>query len=190
MSKPLFNVKVAMLVAGGFTQQDFTTMQRALLDVGANVRIVSSDNGIVNGWDGAGWGHNFAVDAHISKALGSDFNMLIIPGGQKSMDKLKLSAHTKRFVGHFFAANKPVVAMNEGVAALVAAEVIQGRTVNGADALADFGMENGAIWSDDCPTVDGNLVSGACDDESRATFVAEVVEMLIDAATAKIAQAA
>ena len=189
MSKPLFNVKVAMLVAGGFNQQDMTQAQRALLDAGANVRIVSPDNGLVNGWDGQGWGHNFAVDSHLSKALGADFGILVIPGGQRSLDKLKLTAHAKRFIGSFFAANKPVVVMNEGVIALTVAETIQGRTVNGPEALADFAMQHGAIWTDECPAVDNNLMSGECTDETRAAFVSEMVEFL-SAGTAKVAQAA
>lgn len=178
MSKPLFNVKVAMLVASGFNQHDMTQAQRALLDAGANVRIISPDNGLVNGWEGTSWGHNFAVDSHISKALGADFGILVIPGGQRSVDKLKLTAHTKRFVSSFFAANKPVVVMNEGVAALCAAEVIQGRTVNGPEVLADFCMQHGAIWSDDFACEDRNLISGECTNEDRGEFIAEMVTFL------------
>lgn len=189
MSKPLFNVKVAMLVASGFNQQDMTQAQRALLDAGANVRIISPDNGLVNGWEGATWGHNFAVDSHISKALGADFGILVIPGGQRSVDKLKLTAHTKRFVGSFFAANKPVVVMNEGVAALCAAEVIQARTVNGPEALADFCMDHGAIWSDDFPCEDKNMISGECTDENRAEFIGDMVAFLTES-TDKVAKAA
>ncbi|MBU0859388.1 MAG: DJ-1/PfpI family protein [Alphaproteobacteria bacterium] len=190
MSKPLFNVKVALLVASGFNQPDMVAVQRALLDAGANVRIVSPDNGLVNGWEGASWGHNFAVDSHLSKALGADFGVLVVPGGQRSADKLKLTAHTKRFVSSFFAANKPVVVMNEGVSALTVAETIQGRTVNGPEALADFAMQYGAIWSDDFPCVDGNLISGECTDETRAEFVTEMVEFVVAAVNVKMAQAA
>lgn len=190
MSKPLFNVKVAILVASGFNQPDMVAAQRALLDAGANVRIVSPDNGLVNGWEGASWGHNFAVDSHLSKALGADFGMLVVPGGQRSMDKLKLTAHTKRFVGSFFAANKPVVVMNEGVSVLAAAETIQGRTVNGPEALADFAMQHGAIWTDECPHVDANLYSGECTDETRASFIAGMMAFVTEFGAAKVAQAA
>lgn len=189
MSKPLFNVKVALLVASGFNQQDMTQAQCALLEAGANVRIVSSDNGLVNGWDGTGWGHNFAVDAHLPKALGADFGILVVPGGQRSIDKLKLTAHTKRFVGSFFAAKKPVVVMNEGVWALAVAETIQGRTVTGPEAVADLCMQHGAIWTDENPVVDGNLISGECDNETRAAFIAEMIAFL-GADAGKIAQAA
>jgi protease I len=178
MSKPLNNVKVAILVAGGFNQPDMTQAQRALLDAGATVQIVSPDNGLVNGWEGKNWGHNFTVDAHLPKSLGADYNMLVVPGGQRSMDKLKLSAHTKRFVGSFFAAAKPVICMNEGVVALAIAEVIQGRTVNGTEAMAEFAMEHGAIWTDECPAFDENLYSGECDDETRATFIASMIEFM------------
>jgi protease I len=188
MSKPLFNVKVAMLVASGFTQNDMIAAQRALLDAGANVRIVSPDNGLVNGWEGASWGHHFAVDNPLAKALGADFSMVIIPGGQRSIDKLKLTAHTKRFVGSFIAAGKPVVMMNEGVGALIVAEAIQGRTVGGPEAMADTAMSHGAIWSDDLPCFDKNLMSGECTEETRGAFLAEMIDFM--SGSAKMAQAA
>lgn len=188
MSKPLFNVKVAMLVASGFTQNDMIAAQRALLDAGANVRFVSPDNGLVNGWEGAGWGHHFAVDNQLGKALGADFSIVVIPGGQRSIEKLKLTAHTKRFVGSFIAAGKPVVMMNEGINALIAAEAIQGRTVGGPEALADNAMAHGAIWSDDFPCFDNNIMSGECTDETRGEFMAQMVDFL--SASAKMPQAA
>lgn len=108
MSKPLSGVKVAILVANGFEEADMTATQRAMVAAGANARIVSPEPGLVNSWTGQAWGHHFAIDAALNSALGADFSMLVIPGGQRSIDKLKLTAHTKRFIGSFMAAQKPV----------------------------------------------------------------------------------
>ncbi len=94
-SKPLLGTKIALLVSNGFNEQDLTVVQRALLDAGANMRIVSAEQGLVHSWNGEGWGHHYAIDSPLGSALGADFSMLVIPGGTAGMDKLKLTAHTK-----------------------------------------------------------------------------------------------
>lgn len=126
--KSLTGQKIAILAANGFDEADMIAAQRALVAAGATMRLVSSDNGLVNGWDGKGWGHNFPVDAALNTALGVDFDGLIIVGGQRSFDKLKMTAHTKRFIGSFMLAQKPIVAF--GDAANVLMEAGQGEADN------------------------------------------------------------
>lgn len=109
MSKSLSSAKIAILAANGFSQQDFTETQKMLTAAGASLKVISPDQGLVNGWEGASWGHHFAVDQVLSTALGADFDMLVVPGGQRSLDKLQTTAHTRRFLNSFMAANKPVV---------------------------------------------------------------------------------
>lgn len=115
MSKPLSGVKIAILSANGFNQQDLTETQKIMNAAGASLKIISPDQGLVNGWEGQGWGHHFAVDQVLSTALGADFTMLIVPGGSRSMEKLKMTAHTKRFLNSFMNAKKPVAMFNDAV---------------------------------------------------------------------------
>ncbi len=118
MSKTLHGIKIAILVANGFNQQDFTAAQKALGSEGASLKLVSPDQGLVNGWEGSGWGHHFPVDQQLATALGADFDMLVVPGGQRSMDKLKTTAHTKRFVNSFMVSDKKVFLFGDAVALL------------------------------------------------------------------------
>lgn len=137
MSKPLSGVKIAILVANGFEEADMTATQRAMVAAGANARIVSSEPGLVNSWTGQAWGHHFAIDAALNNALGADFAMLVIPGGQRSADKLKLTAHTKRFIGSFMAAQKPVAIWGS------AAQIMEhaGADINAANVIAGEGAD-------------------------------------------------
>ncbi len=132
--KTLLGNKVAILAANGFDEADMIAAQRALAAAGATVRLVSSDNGLVNGWDGKGWGHNFPVDAALNTALGVDYDGLVIIGGQRSYDKLKLTAHTKRFIGSFMTAQKPVVAMGDAAEVLIEADQRHAENVFKAEA--------------------------------------------------------
>lgn len=118
MSKFLTGTKIAILAANGFEQHDFTQSQRALLAAGATVKVICPDQGLVNGWEGNSWGHHFAVDQTLSTALGADFDMLVVPGGERSLNKLKTTAHTKRFIGSVMNAGKPIVMYNDAATLL------------------------------------------------------------------------
>jgi protease I len=131
--KPLARRRAAILVANGFMESDMTAVQRALAGAGAIVRTVSTENGLVNSWQGTGWGYNFAVDVPLSKALAAEYDILVVPSGARSMDKLKLTAHTKRFIGGFLAAGKPALLLGESVALLAYFNMAEGREIASPD---------------------------------------------------------
>ena len=47
---------IAIMVASGFDETGFIAIQRAMMSVGATLRIVSREAGFTNAWNGAGWG--------------------------------------------------------------------------------------------------------------------------------------
>ena len=53
MMKPLTGTKIAILVANGFDEENFLAAQKAVLEMGATVRLISSNQGLVNGWGDA-----------------------------------------------------------------------------------------------------------------------------------------
>jgi protease I len=180
MTKALLGQKLAVLVANGFCEKDLTEMQRALLKTGANVRIIGMDQGLVNSWNENGWGLNFAADQMLSEALGANFSMLVIPGGQRSVDKLKLTAHTRRFIGSFIDARKPVVAFDQAVDLVAFAQRITGRTVTGPENAKDEITAAGGTWAEEAFVIDGNLMTGGEATGSRAQFVAAAIEFLTE----------
>ena len=183
MSKALTGIKIAILVANGYSERDMTDMQRALIEAGASAKIVSPENGLVNGWTGAGWGHHFAVEASLSTALGVDYDMVAIPGGQRSHDKLKMTAHTKRFVSSAMNSKKPVALFGDALNVMISSETVRG---NGFAGPAKFEAEitaAGGSWCQDMPCVSGNVISGDVTDENRKEFIASVMDFFIAHAT-------
>lgn len=75
MHKPLAGKNVAVLVASGFEEIQMTDAQKALLALGATVKLIGPES-LANGWHGDSWGHYFPVDAQISTTLSADFDML------------------------------------------------------------------------------------------------------------------
>ncbi len=108
--------KVMLLVANGFAQMDFITLQREMNSLKADMTVVSSEKNLVNGFNGAEWGLTFPVDQQIDTVLGSDFDAIIIVGGPQSVKRLQDNAHSARILEAFAEADKPVILLNEAKA--------------------------------------------------------------------------
>ncbi len=180
MSKPLLGKKIAVLVANGFAERDLTHTQRKLSGTGANIRIISMDHGLVNSWTSEGWGLHFAADQVLSQALAADFDILVIPGGHRSIEKLALTAHTRRFLGGFVDTDKPVVLFNEAVSLMVFANRAEGRKLAGPLTYTTAITEAGGDYTDEPSVISGQVLSGNCTKETRTEFVESVYAFLMD----------
>ncbi len=176
MQKPLAGMKAAILVANGFNENEMTMFQRGMMEAGAYPKIISVENGLANGWQGNGWGHYFAVDCQLSDALAADFDILIIPGGQRSLDKLKLTAHTRRFIGGFMAAHKPIMSTGDAVNLLSMTGLVSGYLVTGPEACKEIATAAGAAWSENSPVISESLITAQTTPEN----LKELVETLIN----------
>ncbi|MCD8570795.1 MAG: DJ-1/PfpI family protein [Alphaproteobacteria bacterium] len=117
------------------------------------------DHGLVNSWTGTAWGHHFAADCVLSTALAADFSMLLIPGGRRSVEKLKLTAHTQRFINGFLNAGKPLALMGDAVELLFANETARGRRVCGPDHAEQSAHAAGLVWENQALLADENLLT-------------------------------
>ncbi len=186
--KPLLGLKTAILAANGFHEADLTAAQRALAQAGANMRIVSVEQGLVNSWSGGGWGHHFAVDTSLNTALASDYAFLIIPGGAKSVEKLKLTAHTRRFINSFLAAGKPVAVFDDALRIMIYTDNVKGYTLSGPPDLKEMALMAGASWADQAICLDKALLTGLTfEDSCRRSFVEKMMDFFISSARMEIA---
>ncbi|MEJ0062975.1 MAG: DJ-1/PfpI family protein [Alphaproteobacteria bacterium] len=177
---------VLILVASGVDEVQLTEMQRALIKVGAKFRVVAPEQGLVNGWHDNAWGHYFPVDQTVGEALGSDFDILVLPGGERSAHKLKQNLHTRRIINHFLDANKPISAIGEGVGLLALGTRCGGRTVSALPALAaDLAAAQISVAADETIAIDGNLLT------AQGPAAVAWIAMLIERMTApEVRQAA
>ena len=170
---------IAILIANGFNESEFIEMQKKMREMNISMKIVSANQGLVNGWDGQGWGHNYAVDAQINTALGADYDAVVIPGGSRSHDKLKMTAHTKRFIGSMMMAEKPVMVMGDAVNLMAETELLDGRTVTGPTESRQMATSAAAMWADETVCVDNNMMTGMWSDE-YATVMQEMIKNMND----------
>ncbi|MDE1900197.1 MAG: DJ-1/PfpI family protein [Alphaproteobacteria bacterium] len=159
MSSTLVGKSIAILAANGFDENNMTEIQRAITALKGKFKTVAPENGVMNGWQTDHWGHYFPVDAQIGEALGSDYDILIIPGGERAVTKLKTNLHTRRIVNHFLEAGKPIAAIGAGVALLALSPKIAGVAVAApAECQAEL-TAAGAVIGGDALEVSGQILT-------------------------------
>ncbi len=104
---------IAILIANGFNEKELVAIQKGLRPQNMVAKMVSSENGVVNGWADQSWGCFFPVDVSLSEALASDFAGLIVMGGDKSIQRLAKTAHTQRFIQSFIRSEKPILSLDD-----------------------------------------------------------------------------
>ena len=109
---------VATMVASGFDETNFITIQRAMLEAGAKLKIVARETGLTNAWNGTGWGMSYPADVTLSTALAIDYDGLIIPAGKRHIDTLENEAHAKRVLRAFLREDMPVLLQGDATAML------------------------------------------------------------------------
>lgn len=181
MDKPLTGKTVAVLVANGFEELQMTEPQRALINAGAVVKIVSPENSLVNGWLDTAWGHYFPIDVSLSEMLAADYDALLIPGGVRGFNKLANNPHTNRVLRGMVDGGKAMGLLGHSISLLARAERAAGATVIAMDDhVADLTTAGATIATAEGDlVVEGKLLTAL--DTVDPTMLAEEVLKLVSA---------
>lgn len=181
MTKTPQSPAIVLLVANGFDENHMTEIQRTLVKSKIGFTVVAPEQGLVNGWQDNAWGHYFPVDSQIGSIMGSDFDALILIGGERGVEKLKANLHTRRLVNHFLDAEKPIAAIGAGVSLLLLSPKSSNKTVSAQPEMAQSIQDAGLIFSDEPQFVDGNLLTSNGTDVSswaeQALSIIETIEL-------------
>lgn len=159
MSTNLKGKKIAILVADGFEQIELTGPKEALEAAGAEIEIVSPAEGEVQGWNHDEKADLFPVDMPLNLARSDDYDALVLPGGVRNPDQLRMSTRAVEFVDGFFATGKPVAAICHAPWLLIETEVIKGRNITSWPSLKSDLINAGAHWVDRQVVVDNGLIT-------------------------------
>jgi len=102
---------------------------------------------------------NIFEDENIRKQYLNEYDVVLIPGGVKSLEKLRQEQGVLKFIQEWNAANKTIFSICNGAQLLISAKILQGRTISGYYSI-DTDIENaGATYSRGPVVVDGNIIS-------------------------------
>ncbi|WP_334129409.1 DJ-1/PfpI family protein [Sneathiella sp.] len=168
---------VAILVANGFEESHMTTLHKALVQIGADVKIVSPEKGVVNSWHGNGWGHFFPSNAQLEISMSHHFDAVVIPGGSRHVSRLISDPQTARFMRGFMEDNKPVALVDDATRILAEADLLKGRSVVASDEVREILAEKDVRLVDAELHVDDMLVTAlAADDALVTNFAGNIVK--------------
>jgi protease I len=156
---PLTGVRVAILVDDGFEQVELTSPRDALHAAGATTIIVSPRSPSVCGWNGEEKDESTRVDVTIADAKPTEFDALLIPGGVRSADALRVSNKAVLFVHGMQIARKPIAAICHAPWILIETGYVRGRTVTSWPSLRSDLINAGAAWEDRPVVTDELLVT-------------------------------
>ncbi|HEV7300706.1 MAG TPA: type 1 glutamine amidotransferase domain-containing protein [Tepidisphaeraceae bacterium] len=179
MPGELSTKRVAILVADGFEQIELTEPRKALEEAGAHTELISPARDMVQGMNHDEKGDAFDVDLPLSKADADDYDALLLPGGVKNPDTLRMNQKAVDFVRAFFDAGKPVAAICHGPWTLVEADVVRGRKLTSYPSLKTDLRNAGADWVDEEVVTDNGLVTSRKPDDIPA-FNRKMIEEIAE----------
>lgn len=175
----LNNKKVAILVADGFEESEFTEPKKAVEEAGALAHVVSLESGTIKSWDKTDWGSDFKVDKTINEVSAADYDGLILPGGVINPDKLRRNEKAVAFVKEFMQSEKAVAAICHGPWLLAEADVLKGRKLTSFFSIKTDLKNAGATWLDQEVVMDINLTTSRNPDD-LPVFCEKLVEKLAE----------
>jgi protease I len=175
MSGELNGKQVAVLAADGVEQVELDQPWQALVDAGAEPRLVSLEPGTITAFQHIDKGDPKTVDVALADADPGSFDALLLPGGVVNGDFVRADAAAVAFVKAFFDAGKPVAAICHAPWVLAEADVVRGRRMTSWPSLRTDLRNAGAEWVDEEVVVDGNLTTSRNPDDLPA-FGKAIVE--------------
>ena len=175
MADELTGKRIAFLATDGFEQVELTVAWKAVEDAGGEPELLSLERGEIQGVNGMDKADTFPVDRPVAEADAEEYDGLVLPGGVKNPDTLRMHEDAVRFVRAFFEQGKPVGAICHGPWTLVEADVVRGRTVTSYPSIRTDIRNADGDWVDEEVVVDAGLVTSRNPGDLPA-FNAKIVE--------------
>jgi protease I len=158
-TESLKGCKVAFLAADGVQQDELNQPWEAVKAAGSDPYLISIRSGDITSTVNGKEGRTFRVDALTSEANANYYDALVIPGGLKSPDTLRIDADAVMFVRGFMEHDKPVAAICHGPWLLIEADAVRGRTLTSYPSLQTDIRNAGGFWVNRQVNVDQKLIT-------------------------------
>ena len=93
--------------------------------------------------------------------IASDYDILVLPGGVKAMEKVRQNQDIINFITDFNSTNKTIACICSGAQLLISAKIVKGRKISGYYSMKDDLINAGAKYTDLPAVIDDNIITTA-----------------------------
>lgn len=167
--------RILILATDGYERSELRVPLEELKKHGAAVTIASLEKRPIKSWDKKDWGDTVDVDLAVADVTTTDFDALVLPGGQINPDLLRKDETAMRAVRDFLASGKVVAAICHAPWLLIEADALRGRKATSYPSIKTDVINAGADWRDEKVVTDQGIITSRSPEDLDA-FVAKIVE--------------
>ena len=108
----------------------------------------------------------------------ADYDVLVLPGGVKAMEKVRQNRDIIKFIFDFDKEKKIIACICSGAQLLISAKVVKGRKIAGYYSMKDDLINAGATYTDLPAVIDDNIITTA-HYKDMGPWMKEVIKKLI-----------
>jgi protease I len=172
--------RVLIIATDGFEEWELFGPREILQKRGAEVVLASPKRDPIQATIHDDPGKTIRPDLTLEEAQAEDFDALIIPGGVRNPDHLRMNVRAVELIRDFARQGKPIGAICHGPWLLVEADLLRGRTATSWPSIRTDLRNAGANVVDEAAVTDGNIVTSR-KPEDVEEFTNALIDLIEDA---------
>jgi protease I len=159
------NSRILIVATDGFEEWELFGPREILQKRGADVVLASLKRDPIEATVHDDPGKTIRPDLTVDEANADDFDALILPGGVRNPDALRVHGNVIALIKAFDEQGKPIGAICHGPWLLVEADLLRGRTATSWPSIRTDLRNAGATVVDQAAVTDGNVVTSRKPDD-------------------------
>lgn len=177
MTTPIDQARILILASDGFEYSELVEPRDTLAEKGASVTIAAPSLDPIAGESGGETKGTVQPDTTLDKPDAQDFDALLLPGGQRNPDNLRIEDDAIRLIKDFAEQGKPIAAICHAPWLLIEADLVRGKTVTSWPSLRTDLRNAGGNVVDSEVAVDGTIITSRNPDDIPA-FTKTLIEAI------------
>jgi len=169
------NARVLIVATDGFEEWELFGPREILQKRGAEVVLASLKTDPIQATVHDDPGKTIRPDLTVDDVIADDFDALILPGGVRNPDHLRLHGNVIELIKSFDRQGKPIGAICHGPWLLVEADLLRGKVATSWPSIRTDLRNAGAKVVDEPAVTDGNIVTSGNPDDVEAFANAVIV---------------
>ena len=172
--------RILIVATDGFEEWELFGPREILQKRGADVQLASLKRDPIQATVHDDPGKTIRPDMTIDEANADDFDGLILPGGVRNPDTLRLHGKVIDLIKAFDRQGKPIAAICHGPWLLVEADLVRGRRATSWPSIRTDLRNAGGTVVDEPAVTDGNIITSRKPDDVEA-FTNALIELVENA---------